>query len=98
MLGKKLKQKAFIVALHLTVTAYILIYTCNILTVKVWILWRFGLSCVLLWIRYLIIRLQMMITATANKDIVTPRAIVESGLSVKQHSYFVFQRFKEIIF
>lgn len=40
----------------------------------------------------------MMITATANKDIVTPRAIVESGLSVKQHSYFVFQRFKEILF
>ena len=35
MLGKKLKQKAFIVALHLTVTAYILLYTCNILTVKV---------------------------------------------------------------
>ena len=40
----------------------------------------------------------MIITATANKDIVTPRAIVELGLSVKQHSYFVFQRFKEILF
>ena len=61
MLGKKLKQKAFIVALHLTVTAYILLYTCTFTYCK-------GMNTLTFWVKLCIIMNTLPDNQTTNDD------------------------------